>query len=177
MILEKIRKTDIQNITEFISGELQDFGKIRKEVVTDFLLEKYGLTYLEALSLLESIENGLDKSSENEILLLSSRQSLEKDEMKRLSSLFEGNNDWQYLLGVSLKHGIESFLYTHINNISGYNIPPDIYQGLKKSYEKNLLRNESILKQLSEILKMLKGKGVEVILLKGSRSFKNRLRQ
>ncbi len=168
MALEKLHKKDIEKLSEFISQELQSNGKIRKNVLRDFLVQKYNLSENEALLLLDSIQKGIDKSTEDEILLLFSKGNLKNEERIRISSLLERDNDWKYISRASLRHGIEPLIYSTVKNTLDCNIPPDIFDAFKKSYERNASRNRYIGERLREILLMLKEKGVDVILLKGS---------
>lgn len=119
----------------------------------------WGLVYLAFL--LVSMRPELD------LLLCCSRTKISPEHTRRIHQLIQQNLDWQDVLGLAQWHGINPLLYWQLNALDSPQIPPQIFQKLRESFQYNVQRNLFLTSQLLKLVKLFRENCIAVIPFKG----------
>lgn len=108
-------------------------------------------------------------SAENNLLLATARYPMKSVAEDDFSGLLGEVSDWGYLLQTAGKHGLSPLLFKIVSDTGlGKQIPPEYHDGLRQSYFRSLMRNQSLLNELSPVLRACEEQSLPVMLLKGA---------
>jgi hypothetical protein len=108
------------------------------------------------------------KQAAREILLLATSAVLSPEAREKISTILNGNVDWQYLLDLAEYHGVGPLLSYNLlhGNFSG-GVPGPYAEKLNAKYHNNLYKNVILADELNKALTAFGKSNIPVIVLKG----------
>jgi len=108
-------------------------------------------------------------AAENNLLLATARYPLSSVTDDDFPRLLGQVSDWGYLLQTAGKHGLSPLLFKIVSETGlGKQLAPAYHDGLRQSYFRSLMRNQSLLNELSPVLRSCEERSLPVMLLKGA---------
>jgi hypothetical protein len=108
-------------------------------------------------------------SNENRLLLSCLQTKSSKVSLDQIKNLLYLPLNWDDIFESAIKHGVAPLLYTNIRRLNNDHIvDQDVMDRFKKTYLITAAINMRIYAELRKILEALKGKGIDVIVLKGA---------
>ena len=108
-----------------------------------------------------------EMSSEDELCLLLVRARLTPEARERASSLLAGPLEWPRFLERARRYGIFPLVYSGLQTLGFPGMPEPVRSEWTKIFGLNAIRNELLAKELARILRLLGGRGIRVVPLKG----------
>ncbi len=106
-------------------------------------------------------------SAEIEILVLTSRSHLSKEQKTGLQQLLARDIDWQLLYNLSLHHRILPLFYHHLKEVDFFSIPEHILEQFQAMQRQNGIRNLTLSACLLMILSTMEKENIKAIPFKG----------
>jgi len=100
-------------------------------------------------------------------LLTIARVELLPDEKILLRHLLAGPLDWEYLLALACRHGLEPLLFLHLHQYAAELVPPNTLQALREDCKTIAIRNLILASRLEGVSSHLRLRGIEHISFKG----------
>lgn len=115
------------------------------------------------------LSNELKWRSEEELILLSSRTTVDSETIARIKVLTESANeiDWDYLYQLARRHSVFPLVYTQLRATAAANVSPSQLAKLKATYHDNAAHNLVLTAELCGILRSFEAAGIEAIPYKG----------
>jgi len=111
----------------------------------------------------------MNLSPENKLLLYCAQTKVAEGMLNQIKDLLGRPLNWEEVLRSALGHGIAPLLYHNLNGIQERRfIPQNVIVKLEEAYQGNIARNMYLYAELSKILDAFRGKGLQVIILKGA---------
>ncbi|MGE0822336.1 MAG: nucleotidyltransferase family protein [Candidatus Binatia bacterium] len=110
-------------------------------------------------------------SPEEEMLILCSRTQLRSDEQQRVAQLLHCSLNWQYILEVSIRHGLSPLFYYGLTRSTPADtlmqqVPAPICAELQQLSRGNAARNHRLYRVIGEIMKAFEREGIAAMGLK-----------
>ena len=110
--------------------------------------------------------NALQKPLESEALLLCARGEISTADRDNLQTLFTNNFDWDHFYRLARRHSLLPLVYRQLDALKDQ-LPGEVFQRFRKSYQENAARNLIFLDELTVVLDRLEAVGIEAIVFKG----------
>jgi hypothetical protein len=107
-------------------------------------------------------------SSEDTLLLACLRAERDPEAVRKVRWLAGQRLDWQLLLRTAVRNHVAASIYDRLRALAGAVVPPGTMRALEQEYYRVGFRNARNYAELSHLLRSLKDRGVEVIVLKGA---------
>lgn len=104
---------------------------------------------------------------EDELLLRCARISRDPEVEARIKVLLQQSVDWDYLLRLAAKHRGTPYLYWHLRTLSPEYVPTNVSQQLRHYFQRNSLRNLSLMGELLKRLRGFEEHGITAVPYKG----------
>lgn len=104
---------------------------------------------------------------EDEFLLCCARTKVDSRTEAKMMSLAQDGLDWDYLIGMASKHRLLPLLYYNVNSVCPADVPEDVLNVLRDSFQANVRRNLLLTGELFKILELLKSNDIKAIPYKG----------
>lgn len=104
---------------------------------------------------------------EVELLLSCARTHLDPATTERIHSLARKEIDWEYLVQMSIRHGVLPLLYQSLKKTCPEAVPDDTLEQLRTYFLANATRNLFLTGKLLKLLGLLKNNGILAIPFKG----------
>ena len=101
------------------------------------------------------------------LLLNCARARLTKVHEKQIQDLVAGNCDWNYLLQIADRHGMQPLLHWHLNAVCPDAIPDEARQHLRVAFQRVSALNILLTHELQELLEMFSANEVRAVPYKG----------
>jgi len=108
-----------------------------------------------------------DLSKEERLLLCCARKEIDKDSLLYIKKILASGVNWSNVLKTGGRQGILSFLYLHLKDEDGIQIPSWVRERLNDFYYRIVYRNMRIYALLKLILHKFHETGIPVVILKG----------
>jgi hypothetical protein len=116
-----------------------------------------------SLSKITSVET----NPEVELLLCCVRTDIDLNIANHIQALLMGDLDWEYLIGLSLQHGVMPLLYRNLNSTLPEAVPKAAFNKLRDYFNANTYRNRFLKDELLKILDLFETNQISVIPYKG----------
>jgi len=110
---------------------------------------------------------GVNNSPELTLLLTIARVELEPGEKRVLNDLLAGPLDWEYLLLMAARHGLEPLLFLHLHSFAEEILPAGTMQALREDCKVIAGRNLILASRLKEVSSHLRLREIEHIAYRG----------
>ena len=104
---------------------------------------------------------------ENELLVCAARRSLDDDLAARMTTLVNGELDWNYLRDKATQQGMMPLLYRHLNSVCPQNVPSAILNSMKEEFIANSQTCLYLFGELRKLLRLLDQNGIIAVAFKG----------
>ena len=111
--------------------------------------------------------DGALRRPEVEVLLACARARVCAPLATRVRALVEGELDWDYLLRLADRHGLQPLLHTHLNAICAESIPTAPAQHLRETFRRVSALNIFLTCELQKLLGLFAAQGVQALPYKG----------
>ena len=101
------------------------------------------------------------------LLLNCARGRLTESNKKQIQELVAGNCDWDYLLQLADRHGMQPLLHWHLNAVCSDAIPDDARQHLRVAFQRVSALNILLTHELQELLALFAENEVRAVPYKG----------
>jgi hypothetical protein len=112
-------------------------------------------------------EKKLDFSREIQIILCCSRVKMKEEDKEKLIYLLGNDLDWNFLIKTVVKHDVVPLVYQNLKLIDANSVPGDVLDYFHTFAYGVALRNAGFLKELLNVLEILKGHGIQALSFKG----------
>jgi hypothetical protein len=107
-------------------------------------------------------------SSEETLLFACLRAERDPEAVRKVRWMAGRPLDWQRLLWTAVRNHIAALIYDRLRALAGGAVPPGTMRALEQEYHRVGFRNARNYADLGHLLRSLKDRGVEVIVLKGA---------
>jgi hypothetical protein len=104
---------------------------------------------------------------ENQLLLCCARTKASPELAAKIRTLAASDVDWNYLALLARRHSIIPLLYRQLERHASELVPSTFLSKLKLQYQENSARNIILTEELSRLIKLFTGAGIETIPYKG----------
>jgi Uncharacterised nucleotidyltransferase len=104
---------------------------------------------------------------EVELLLCCARARVTAMQVARLRALVAGELDWDYLLRLADRHGLQPLLYWHLNAICADVVPAAYLSRLREAFRRVSALNIFLTRELQRLLALFAEQGIEAMPYKG----------
>ncbi|MCE5286193.1 MAG: nucleotidyltransferase family protein [Pelosinus sp.] len=110
---------------------------------------------------------GLALTPEWRLALCCSQMTIQIEDEQEISSLIEGNLDWQYFLDLIRKHRLYPLIYWRFKSLSLPDIPAEVIDQLRYEDRKNKFRTLQMTEETQKIVVLMDKQGLKPIIIKG----------
>lgn len=107
------------------------------------------------------------RRSEVELLLTCARASLNDSRKARVKELATGDLDWDYLLQLADRHGLQPLLYWHLNEVCAASVPERQLQLLRVAFQRVSALNIFLTHELRRLLSLFAENNITAVPYKG----------
>jgi len=107
------------------------------------------------------------RRSEVELLLTCGRASLHDSRRARVKELATGDLDWDYLLQLADRHGLQPLLYWHLNEVCAADVPERHLQLLRVAFQRVSALNIFLTHELRRLLSLFAANNITAVPYKG----------
>jgi hypothetical protein len=107
-------------------------------------------------------------SSEETLLLECLRAERDPEAHRKFRWMAGRPLDWQRVLRTAVRNHIAALIYDRLRTLDGGTVPPGTMRAFEQEYHRVGFRNARNYAELGQLLRSLKDRGVEVIVLKGA---------
>ena len=104
---------------------------------------------------------------ENELLVCAARRSLDDDLAARVTTLVNGELDWNYLRDKAAQQGMMPLLYRHLNSVCPQSVPTPILDSMKEESIANSQTCLYLFGELRKLLRLFDQNGMTAVAFKG----------
>ncbi|PYS94121.1 MAG: hypothetical protein DMF64_02135 [Acidobacteria bacterium] len=104
---------------------------------------------------------------EIELLLSCARARVDREGAARIRALVEHELDWDYLLRVADRHGLQPLLHHHLDAICATSVPDAYAQRLREAARRVSALNTFLANELQRLLALFAAEGIEAMPYKG----------
>ncbi|MEP6635329.1 MAG: nucleotidyltransferase family protein [Acidobacteriota bacterium] len=108
-----------------------------------------------------------DSGPEVELLLGCARATVDSQRAARLQTLIAEGLDWEYLLRLADRHGLQPLLHWHLNACCAESIPSAHRDYLRLAFQRVSALNIFLTHELQRLLKLFADQGIEAVPYKG----------
>lgn len=101
------------------------------------------------------------------LLLVCARAQLDAGQRKRTCELVKQELDWNYLLQLADRHGLQPLLHSHLNSVCPESVPPEPRQQLRLAFQRVSALNILLTHELLKLLALFAENGVTAVPYKG----------
>ena len=116
-----------------------------------------------------SAANGraFEQRPEVELLLCCARARLDETQAARVGELVSGELDWNYLLALSDRHGLQPLLHYQLNKVCPASIPAPHQRRLHSAFQRVAALNIFLTRELQKLLALFAAQQIEAMPYKG----------
>ena len=104
---------------------------------------------------------------ENELLLQCSRTCLSEVAVQRIKKLVSEKINWNDIILTANRHGVLPLMFYSLNQVCPCDVPPSVFNRLRRHFSTNGLHNRLLANQLAHILELFSIQGIPAIPFKG----------
>jgi hypothetical protein len=108
-----------------------------------------------------------EQRPEIELLLCCGRARLSTAQAARVRALAAGALDWNYLLSLADRHGLQPLLYYHLNKVCAASVPADQHARLRAAAQRVAAFNTLLTRELQKLLALFASEGIAAMPYKG----------
>ena len=104
---------------------------------------------------------------EVELLLTCARARLDEDQTERVKELASSDLDWDYLLRIADRHGLQPLLHWHLNSVCAAAVPEPHLQHLRVAFQRVSALNIFLTHELQRLLSLFAKDNITAVPYKG----------
>lgn len=108
-----------------------------------------------------------DGRTEVELLVTCARARLDATRTERVKELLAKDIDWEYLLRLANRHGLQPLLHWHLNSVGAESVPQPHLQSLRIAFQRVSALNIFLTHELQRLLSLFASNNVRAVPYKG----------